>query len=277
MIFFIHGTDSYRCLLKSKELQEGFIKSKDKSGFNIVKLDGDNLNFDKFKQEALTTPFLGEKKFIIVSNVTKNKNIAKELLEFLQKREAEMENSLMFIETYETKKEEPSNALYKYLKKQKYAWEINQLAGFEIEKWISAYFKDKNAKISPQSIRELCALVGNDLNQLVNEADKLIAYKFNQEINIDDVKLLVNAKFEDNIFNLTDAIANKNRKLAIKLISDQLNGGSTPLSILSMIARQFKIILKVKSLTESQGGYHNQAQLAAQVGEHPFVVKKAKF
>lgn len=275
MILFVYGTDNYRCRQKSKELQDGFIKQKDKSGFNIVKLDGEDLDFDKFKQEALTTPFLGEKKFIIIDNVTKNREINKQLLEFLKTREKELDNSLMFIETFETKKEEPANALYKFLKTQKYAWEMNTLGNYEIEKWLADYFKTKNAPIEPAAVRQLAAIVGNDLSQLANEADKLISYKAGEAITIDDVKTLVSAKFEDNIFNLTDAIANKNKKLSLKLISDQLKSGSAPLAILAMISRQFKIILKVKSKLEESSGYPNQGQIASEIGEHPFVIKKA--
>lgn len=275
MIFFIYGTDSYRCRQKSKELQDGFSKQKDKSGFNIVKLDGDDLDFDKFKQEALTTPFLGEKKFIIIDNVTKNREINKQLLEFLKSRDKELENSLLFIETFETKKEEPTNALYKFLKTQKYSWEMNALGDYEIEKWLAEHFKSKNAPIEPTAVRQLAAMVGNDLSQLANEADKLISYKAGVTITVVDVKQLVSAKFEDNIFGLTDAIALRNKKLSLKLISDQLKSGSAPLAILAMISRQFKIILKVKSKLEETSGYPNQSQIASEIGEHPFVIKKA--
>ncbi|MFA6422472.1 MAG: DNA polymerase III subunit delta [Candidatus Buchananbacteria bacterium] len=275
MIFFVHGTDSYRCRQKSKELQDQFSQKKDKAGFNIVKLEGEKLDFDKFKQEVLTTPFLGEKKFIVVNNVTKNRTINKDLLEFLKTRDAELENSLMFVEIYESKKEEPANALYKFLKTQKYAWEIDLLTNYELENWLKDYFKNKKTDIDPRIISQLIALVGNDLSQLTNEANKLISYKNGGQITSDDVKLLVSAKFEDNIFNLTDAIAYKNSKLALKLLSDQLKSGSAPLAIQAMIARQFKIILKVKSKLEETSGYPNQAQIATEIGEHPFVIKKA--
>lgn len=275
MIFFVYGTDYFRCQQKSKELQDQFIQKRDKSGFNVVKLDGEELNFDQFKQEALTVPFLGEKKFIVASNVTKNRAINKELLEFLKTREKELENSLMFVETYENKKEEPSNALFKYLKNQKYSWEVNNLSGFEVEKWLSKYFQQKNSKFDAKAISELVMLVGNDLSQLTREADKLIAYKQKGQIKSEDVKLLVSARFEDNIFALTDAIALKNKKLALKLISNQLKSGSAPLAILAMISRQFKIILKVKSKLEETKGYPNQSQVASEIGEHPYVIKKA--
>jgi len=275
MIFFIHGTDSYRCRQKSKELQDQFAQKKDKAGFNIVRLEGEKLDFDKFKQEALTVPFLGEKKFIIVNNVTKNRTINKDLLDFLKTKDSELENSLMFVEIYESKKEEPANALYKFLKTQKFKWEIDSLSNYEIEKWLANYFKEKKADYDAKIINQLVAMVGNDLSQLTNEADKLISYKAGEKITAEDVKLLVSAKFEDNIFNLTDAIAYKNSKLALKLISDQLKSGSAPLAIQAMIARQFKIILKAKSIIENSGGYPNQGQIASEIGEHPFVVKKA--
>ena len=274
MIFFIYGTDNYRCRQKSKELQEQFIQKKDKTGFNVVKLDGDEMDFDKFKQEALTVPFLGENKLIVISNCTKNRSINKDLLNFLKEKSENLQNSLIFIETFENKKDEPSNALYKFLKNQKYKWEISLLSNFELQKWVANYLNSKKADYEPKIIPLIIALIGNDTSQIKNEADKLIAYKLGKKITEEDVKNLVSARFEDNIFALTDAIAFKNNKLAIKLISSQLNSGSAPLAILSMISRQFKIILKVKSKTEISG-YPNGSQIASEIGENPFVVKKA--
>ncbi len=86
MIFFIYGTDHYRCQQKSQELKNQFIEKRDKTGLNVVQLDGERLHFEKFQQEALTTPFLSEKKMLVVKNAVQNKKLAGEIHDFLKDR-----------------------------------------------------------------------------------------------------------------------------------------------------------------------------------------------
>ena len=116
----------------------------------------------------------------------------------------------------------------------------------------------------------MTVLVGSDLSQLQQEADKLISYKKGEEIKVVDVKELVKAKFEDDVFKMVDAIVAKNKLLALKLISDKLKSGEAPLAILAMVARQFKIILKIKSGVKNSVGSEDSG-----LREHPFVISKA--
>lgn len=276
MIFFISGSDHYRCQKKLKELIEQFIKKRDQSGLNVIKLDGNGLELDRFRQETLTAPFLGEKKMIVVKNIAKNKN-SQAILNFLKERQAALENIVVFFELINPEdKTKLDGPLFSYLKKQKYFWRFNLLNNQALENWLKKYLAAKKIKIDLAAIHELSLMVGNDLNQLVLEIDKLTAYKNGEIISKKDVRNLVRAKFDENIFNLVDALGHKNQKLALKLTTDQLRAGAHPLLILSMIARQFKILLKIKEkIGEAKNYSVNSSQLASNLGLHPFAVKKA--
>lgn len=262
MLFFIYGTDHYRVNQKLKEVKEGFIQKRDKSGLNVISLDGEKLEFDQFQQEVMTTPFLGEKKMIIVKNLLKNRKSTNSVLEFL-KTKKEIDNMVVFVELLNPeKKAVPTGALFNYLKKQKYSWGFNQFKNHELKKWLTKYLTENKIKIEPKAIDELTIVVGNDLNQMTLEIKKLSAYKDGDIIKVEDVKQLVKAKYNDNIFELVDAIGQKNKNQALRLVSDQLNSGSHPLSVLTMIIRQFRILLNLKDNPK------NTMKL------HPFVFKK---
>ena len=274
MIFFIYGTDHYRVSEKLSEVKTGFIQKRDKAGFNVINLDISDLSLDKFIQEALTTPFLSEKKMVVVKNVLSDKKIGKEIARFLKDNKSRIDNVICFVDLINPEKAKINRDgkltltgdLFKLLSKEEYRWEFNNMKDSELNTWIKNYCRQKEIKINPLAINELIIRTGNDLFQIITEINKLNAYKNGKEILTDDIKKLVNQKFDDNIFVLVDSIGNKNKKLALKLISNQLNFGTHPLMLLSMITRQFKILLKTKDKNAS----------AVNLKIHPFIFNKAK-
>ena len=128
-----------------------------------------------------------------------------------------------------------------------------------------------NKIIKEKALNLLLTYVGNNLWQLYQEINKLVNFS-EKEIKEDDVKKLVHAKTDDNIFNLIEAIGNKEKKRALKLIEDQLDGGVAIQYIMTMIIRQFRLILKIKSFTENKV---TQDWALAQALKLPnFVIKK---
>jgi len=254
MIFTILGTDHYQVSQKLKELKSGFIQKKDKAGLNVVNLDGEILSLAQFQQETLTTPFLSEKKMIVVTNILNNKKIVKEVVGFLKDNLTRIDNNICFVDFIDGEKNKVdrknklilTGELFKYLMGQKYVWEFNLIKKRDLNNWLKKYAEQNTIKLEASAISELTIKVGNDLWQLTSELDKLSAYKNGGPITAEDVKLIVVSKFDDNIFGLVDALGNQDKKTALRLITQQLNFGTHVLMILSMIMRQFKLLLKTK-------------------------------
>ena len=133
-----------------------------------------------------------------------------------------------------------------------------------MKKWIKDEVLKNNGKISNNAINLLFDYIGNDLWRQKNEIHKLIAYKNKEEINEDDINLLINVQAETNIFNTVDAIAEKNKELAIKLIKTHLDKGESVFGLLALISTQFKNMLIVKTADN----YRNTSL-------HPFVQRKS--
>jgi DNA polymerase-3 subunit delta len=278
MIFHIYGTDAYLCQEKLKELKQGCVEKKDKAGLNVIRLTAEGLDIDRFSQEALTVPFLSEKKMIVVEGLysdmsASRKKLREEILKFLKEHE-NMDNNILFFDIFDEEKKIPEkDALFNYLKKQQYSWFLPALKNRQLADWLKKYVSKNNIDLSAQALNELIILVGNDLVQLTNELKKLSAFKDGKQILPEDVKLLVKAKYDDNVFNLTDALANKNRQRALELVSQQLAGGNEPLSLLGSINWQFKSLLKIKSILEANPKA-SAAAISTQTGLHSYVVSK---
>ena len=114
--------------------------------------------------------------------------------------------------------------------------------------------------------------MGNDLWQMNNEINKLASYKAGETINPEDIDLLVKAKIDVNIFKTLDALAQRDKKTALKLLHEHLEQGENEIYLFSMLTYQLRTLLKLKDLIEKGTPFHD---LARQSKLHPFVIKKS--
>ena len=159
------------------------------------------------------------------------------------------------------------------LRKEKYAQEFKKMQGGDLTAWAKKEFDERGAKIGGQALNYLCQNAAGDmwfLNSLINQ---LSAYK-KEEIQLADIKLFLEEKAEDNIFNMVDAVVSGNKKLAFKLLDDQRRNGEEDHHLFTMIARQFKILLQIRDMFD-RGDNMTSDTMAKQLGIHPFVVRKS--
>lgn len=109
--------------------------------------------------------------------------------------------------------------------------------------------KTKGYKITYDTINYLLFLVGEDLDKLDNELDKLLLYKLEEkEITRTDIDLIVVKKVDDNIFDLIDAIIKKNKKRSLSIYNEMVSYGEETFKIMISLANQIRLIYQVKVL-----------------------------
>jgi DNA polymerase III subunit delta len=145
--------------------------------------------------------------------------------------------------------------------------------GAALESWISKRARGIGITISPQAATLLANFIGSQLRLLANELDKLATYVGESKtITADDVRKLSAQVQEARIFDLTDALAQRNRKQALDILHELLVDGEPPLILVSTITSQVRSLLLVKEL--AQKGMR-AAQIASTTGIAPFVAEKA--
>lgn len=287
MIFFIYGEDTYRSRQKLKELKTAFISKHDQGGLNVTHLDGEKLDIEKFRNAVSGSSFLADKRLIVVENLlSKNKGqkVFEEINDFLYaSQELPKDNSLIFWEgesfakkKFVSKKDKKltpkKTSLLNNFLAEEYCWQFEPLPNAQVVGWIQKKINEEKINISADALQALIAYIGNDLWQLSQDLEKLMAYCQGRDIATSDVELLVKAKFNDNVFHLADAISQKNKKLALRLLSGQLNGGNSFDEVFPMIIRQFRILLQIKEKVDN--GFPT-THLASELNLHSFVVQKA--
>jgi DNA polymerase-3 subunit delta len=268
MIYFIYGQDSFRSKRKLEEIILGY-KKVHKSGLNLIYIDAKLKDFKDFYSNLKITSMFAEKKLIILKNVFSDLKFCEEFSENVKS----LENSKDIVVIYEDGEPDKRTKFFKALQKNTKCQEFECLSPALLKKWAVQEFVNNNAKINLDALDLLISFVGNDLWQMTNEINKLANYKKNSFIKKEDVELLVKPNIENDIFKTIDALASKNKKLALSLLHKHLDNGDNVLYLLSMITYQFRNLLVIKELQNTQP----YGQIAKKSGLHPFVVQKSYY
>ena len=295
MFIFLYGEDTYRSSQKLREIINQY-KKVHKTGLNLIYFDCQNSNFEEFENSVQSISMFQEKKLIILKQGFFNTIFKEKFLEWAKSARAN-ENIIMVYENQAIKK---TDKLFKFLSVKAKIQEFNFLTGIKLQNWVDMEFEKYNARIEFEGRAKLISFVGSDLWRMSQEIKKLSAYKCSgypiskkprnripATIFVADVELLVVPKIETDIFKTIDAIAQKNKKLALLLLHKHLEKGDAPLYLFSMINFQFRNLLVVKdyisnSSLRAERGQQSERSAAISSrynamripGMHPYVARK---
>jgi len=141
----------------------------------------------------------------------------------------------------------------------------------ELPGWIHRWVRGKKGTIGGEAVTLLAALVGNDLRLLDQEIEKLLLYAGERQISSDDVRALVSRARETSIFDLVDCVGRRQADESLRLLHGMLEDGEHPLYLLTMLARQVRILIQVSELRDRR---LSESEMTSRLKLHPYVVKK---
>ena len=93
--------------------------------------------------------------------------------------------------------------------------------------------------------------MGNNLQELVSQIEKLCIYCGNKElIGVADVKAIVSDTKVESVFEFTDALGAKDLGKALRMLTTLLEDGEAPLRILGGVARHYRQLWQVRELLD---------------------------
>ncbi len=142
--------------------------------------------------------------------------------------------------------------------------------GEALVRWIRARAKAAGGAITPEAAQAL-AEVEDDPRALGTEIVKLLTYvNFARPVELEDVQTLTPAGGEAIIWDMVDAIGQRRGPLAQRELH-KLLAGAEPLYILSMIVRQYRLLLLARELL---GQRASDAEVAAALNMKPYAAGK---
>ncbi len=262
-IILFFGENTYLIDQKAALWEQEFIKKH--GDLNLIKLEGKKLPAKEIFEQANQMPFLSDKKLLIVRGFLENKSDhQKEFIDYLE-RIADF-TVILFVET---KLPDKRLSLYKKLIKECRTEEFTNLEGYPLQDWIIKEVKSRNSDISLADAKYLTEVAGNNMAELSNEIEKLSLNRLHKAIRREDIDTLTVPKLSYNIFKLTDAVAAKNVKLAVKILEELKQFNEEMPMIFHMIVRQFRILLQIRDCLDKG---LTEADVKRAVPEHPFVI-----
>lgn len=258
MLIFLYGPDSFRIHERLGSLQAAFRQKYDSSGHQIEQFTAATITPDQLRRSLLTAGLFSTRRFVVCSDIF---DLPNTLVPLWLEAIANSSSDTIIIATA-TQLPKVKSELKIALLAAERVEEYPLLKAAQLPGWIKARFAQYHASATPAAITCLIESIGSDLWRLHNTIIQLSHYT--QQITEATVQQFVPSALDDNIFHLTDAIAERNPKKALQLMQQQLASGANQFYILTMLARQLSILIQVKEPTNGHPDLH------------PYVIKKAQ-
>lgn len=256
--------------------EEGYLKKQYKDKLTKAICSDDTMNYSYFEGKGIdvkeligiseTLPFFADYRLIVVENSSFFKSANEELANYIST--VPESTVIVFVEEEVDKR----NKIFKYVKENGYALEMAKQSVATLQKWIIGILNTNNKKITETTMNVFIEKVGQDMENISNELEKLICYVGDREvIELEDVSAISTEQIVSKIFDMVDALGFKNRTKALNIYYDLIANKESPLLILYMLTRQFNIMLQVTELNKSGV---DQKKIAEKTGLAPFIVAK---
>lgn len=264
-VYLLFGEEAYLKNQYRKKLQDALVSPDDTVNLNLY--EGKNISVKELIDQAETLPFFSERRLLVVVDSGFFKNASEELADYLH--HIPETTFLLFSETEVDKR----GKLYKAVKSRGRAVEFARQTEETLQKWILGRLKDEGKNITRATMELLLEKTGTDMMNISMELEKLFSYTMGQEvITAEDVEEICTTQTVNKIFDMVNAIADRNQHRALDLYYDLLALKEPPLRILFLITRQFNILLQVKEMRSH--GYDANA-IASRLGIQSFIVRGA--
>lgn len=279
--YVFHGTDEFTRAETLADFKRR-LGPPDTVDLNTTWLDGGKVTLAELRHACDAIPFMADRRLVIVEGL---------LARLASRREGEQSVSqrdylealcgylvqlpettrLVFVEDRVLPADHPILRLAQR-EEQGYVKQFDPPKAQLLPRWVEERTRKHGGEIEPAAAQYLAALVGAELRLLDQEIAKLVIYVNGERpIAKGDVEVLVPYARQAIIFDLVDALGRRDGQTAARVLHGLLEAGEHPLGLLTMIVRQFRLLIQAKEL--GADGASSQ-DIARALGLHPFPARK---
>ena len=246
--YLLYGDEKYLIHYYENLLKETLMPA----GADIMNLDifeNKSVSVERISDACHTAPFLNDYRLILVRDSKLFISGRKADSEYMAGVLGDLPEStiLVFVEDEVDKR----SRLYKKLGETGRLQEFKTPGDKELFEWVNNSVKKRGGRITRDAIQVLLRNTAHNMQALSSEIEKLTAYTgISGEINNDDIKSICTPVLETQIFDLVGAVGEKKPERALDIFNNMVLMKEQPLVVLTMIARQFRLVLQSKALSE---------------------------
>ena len=237
---------------------------------NKVVYDLDDVSFSNILDEASMISLFDSQKLIIGNNFDLSK-LGENDIEYLKKYLNAKSNDVCIILV--ASKIDARKSGYKLFKDNFNIIDTSKVDNnMTVFDYVKKAIMEKKYQMSDNDINYLILKIGNDINNIDLELNKLFMYKNEDKvINIDDIELLIADSIDNVIYEFTNAVIEKDyNKIALMYHNFKIQNVSFDY-LIAILANSFHQLLTIKILNND--GKSN-LEIAKVIGKKEFYVKK---
>ena len=282
-IYLLYGEETYFI----RQIEQAVIKAvlnPDEMDMNLVTLDREP-TVNELMALIETVPFMGGKNVIVIRGTTlfrQKKTGSGEESEAMDNADERLlqlianipEYALVIFSTVD--KIDKRRKLFKMVEKYGVTVEVSHLKVKDVRSWLNTKLIELNKKMASDAIEYFLGIVSImskvSLGFLHNELEKIALFTGRRSIiSQQDLVEIMSAIPEISVFSMIDAVSQKQVGKALQLIGEQIEAGEHPLKLISLLARQVRMMWQAKDMAEQ--GY-NSHDIASKLGLVPFIGEK---
>ncbi len=250
-VYLLYGEEVYLRDAAAEKIVDGCL-DRDARDFDYTVLRGDEANVSEVVAAIMSPPAFAPRRVVLV----------REFDALSSEDQAELASALqamprttvvLLLARSVDEKGRAYAAISKAGKVQKY----RRLFPSEAVEWLRAHARSRGIEMDPSAREYLVSVLGPVLADLATAVEKAHDYaggsagargSRSMRLTLADVKAVTSGQPELGIFDLVDAIGERNAPKAIGAARRLSTFGEAPARVLAMIARQIRLILRAKSL-----------------------------
>ena len=218
------------------------------AAFNLTLFYGKDANWTEVVNACSRYPMFAQRQVVLLKEAQQMKDIDK-LENYITNPLA----STVFVVSYKGKTIDGRSKLAKIIKQNGEVLSVKKLYDNQLPGWTNEYIQSKGFTITPRALTLLVDHIGNDLSRIANEFEKVsMNLADRKNITEDDIEKYVGISKEYNVFELQEALSNKDLAKAITIIQYfEGNPKAAPIQmLLPALYNHFSKVLTVFQMTD---------------------------
>lgn len=230
-------------------------------------------NMSVIIEDALTPPFLSEYKMIVIKNpyfltTMKQKDVTEDDINLFLGYIVQDNPTTIFVVYHDQKNFDERKKVVKTLRKNAKCYDISKPDYQDLYRMAAKAIDERNCHIDEDALNLFLSRMNADLLAILQEVNKMCLYC--HDITKDVVDKMVVKKTEENVFDLTKAILNKEMAKSIEIYQDLIKNNEEPVKLVILIANSLRLLYQVKLLDRK--GY-NDREIASMLSLNPYRLK----
>lgn len=262
-IYFLHGEEPYFIDVLTKAIQDNALEESERD-FNQSILYGKDTEILSLISELKSYPMMAERRLVILKEA--------QYFKAIEQLESYLENpaiSTIFVICYKYKTFDARKKILKNALKNGVVFKSEKVKEYQLAEWIQQYIKTTGYELTSKACMLLIESLGNDLGRIVKELEKLaVLIEKGTIINENHIEENIGISKDYNVFELTNAVANKDNLKALKIVDyfDHNPKAADLVFVISNLFKFFSQIMRIHFLPNK-----SREAVAQALGVHPFV------